>query len=219
MNRILIVEDEEAIANLIKLQLTKAGYLCDVAYDGVTGADRLEANHYDLCLFDIMLPGVDGYELLDYAKSMEMPVIFLTAKGETSDKVRGLRAGAEDYVTKPFEIAELLARVENVLRRYQKAQREIKSGNMLINVTSRSVNKDGKIIELTYKEFDLLLLFVRNPNRVLHREMIYEQVWGGDYKDDSRTVDLHVQRLRHKTGLEKQIRAVYKMGYCFQEEE
>lgn len=215
MNKILIVEDEEAIANLIKINLNKAGYLCEVAYDGNTGADKLTEKHYDLCLFDIMLPGADGYELLEYAKSLEIPVIFLTAKGNTNDKVRGLKAGADDYITKPFEIAELLARVENVLRRYQKVQKELRVGDLLIDIASRSVCRSGEKIDLTYKEFDLLLLFVRNPGRALHREMIYEHVWGGTYMGDSRTVDLHVQRVRHKAGLEKQIQAVYKVGYCF----
>ncbi len=219
MNKILIVEDEEAIANLIRINLNKAGYQCEVAYDGMAGADKLAESRYDLCLFDIMLPEVDGYELLDYAKSMDTPVIFLTAKGETNDKVKGLRAGADDYITKPFELAELLARVENVLRRYHKAQQELKVGSMTIHIGARSVHKDGEKIDLTYKEFDLLLLFVRNPNRALHREMIYEHVWGGTYMGDSRTVDLHVQRLRHKAGLEKQIQAVYKVGYCFHGEE
>ncbi|MBP3351611.1 MAG: response regulator transcription factor [Lachnospiraceae bacterium] len=219
MNRILIVEDEEAIANLIRLNLSRAGYYCEVVYDGVAGADCLAEKRYDLCLFDIMLPGADGYELLDYAKSLEIPVIFLTAKGETADKVRGLKAGADDYITKPFELAELLARVENVLRRFHKVEKVIKVGDLTIHMDSRSVVRDREVIELTYKEFDLLLLFVRNPNRALHREMIYEAVWGGSYMGDSRTVDLHVQRLRHKAGLEQTIKAVYKVGYCFYREE
>ncbi len=219
MNKILIVEDEEAIANLIKINLNKAGYLCEVAYDGIAGADKLAEKRYDLCLFDIMLPGADGYELLEYAKSLETPVIFLTAKGKTNDKVKGLKAGADDYITKPFEIAELLARVENVLRRYQKVQKEVRVGELLIDIASRSVFRRKERIDLTYKEFDLLLLFVRNPGRALHREMIYEHVWGGTYMGDSRTVDLHVQRVRHKAGLEKQIQAVYKVGYCFRRED
>lgn len=218
MNKILIVEDEEAIANLIKINLNKAGYLCEVAYDGIAGADKLAEKHYDLCLFDIMLPGADGYELLEYAKSLETPVIFLTAKGKTNDKVRGLNAGADDYITKPFEIAELIARVENVLRRYQKVQKELRVGELVIDIASRSVCRGNVKVDLTYKEFDLLLLFVRNPGRALHREMIYEHVWGGTYMGDSRTVDLHVQRVRHKAGLEKQIQAVYKVGYCFHKE-
>ncbi len=219
MNKILIVEDEEAIANLIRIHLSKAGYLCQVVYDGLEGADKMAEQHYDLCILDVMLPGADGYELLEYAKTLDLPVIFLTARGETPEKVKGLKAGADDYITKPFELSELLARVENVLRRYHKAQQEWQVGDLTINIASRSVTRGGNSIELTYKEFDLLLLFVRNPNRALHREMIYEQVWGSTYLGDSRTVDLHVQRLRHKAGLEKQISAVYKVGYCFRRED
>lgn len=186
-----------------------------IAFLGITGADKLEEGCFDLCLFDIMLPGADGYELLDYAKSMEIPVIFLTAKGETLDKVKGLRAGADDYITKPFEILELLARVESVLRRYHKLEQEITAGQLTINPVCRTVVKDGRSIDLTCKEFDLLLLFVRNPRIALYREMIYERVWEKPYMGESRTVDLHVQRLRHKVGLEKQIESVYKVGYRF----
>lgn len=209
MNKILIVEDEEAIANLIYMNLKNAGYFCEIAYDGQEGADKLSENHYDLCLLDIMLPKINGYELLSYAKSMEIPVIFLTAKGETADKVEGLRAGADDYITKPFEIIELLARVENVLRRFQKVKQTIEVLDLSIDVSSRTVLKQGKPVKLTYKEFDLLLLFVQNPNIALYRESIYERVWDAPYIGDQRTIDLHVQRLRRKTGLEKQIETVY----------
>ncbi len=215
MNKILIVEDEEAIANLIYMNLKNAGYFCEIAYDGQEGADKLSENHYDLCLLDIMLPKINGYELLSYAKSMEIPVIFLTAKGEISDKVEGLRAGADDYITKPFEIIELLARVENVLRRFQKVNQTIEVLDLSIDISSRTVTKQGKPIKLTYKEFDLLLLFVQNPNIALYRESIYERVWDAPYFGDQRTIDLHVQRLRKKTGLEKQIETVYKVGYRF----
>lgn len=213
MNRILVVEDEEAIANLIRMNLVSAGYFCDLAYDGITGADKMEANHYDLCLFDIMLPGLDGYELLEYAKRLEIPVIFLTARGEVTDKVKGLRAGADDYITKPFEILELLARVENILRRFHKTEQTLTIKNLVIDIASRTVKKEGQIIELTLKEFDLLLLFAQNPNVALYRETIYERVWNSPYLGDSRTIDLHIQRLRKKTGLEHDIEAVYKVGY------
>ena len=215
MNKILIVEDEEAIANLIKINLTNAGYACDIAYDGQEGADKMQMGNYDLCLLDIMLPKINGYELLEYARSLELPVIFLTAKGETTDKVRGLRSGAEDYITKPFEVLELLARVENVLRRFQKMEQTMDVLDLHIDIVSRNVYKNGKLLKLTYKEFDLLLLFVRNPNVALYREVIYEHVWESSYMGDSRTVDLHVQRLRKKAGLEKNIEAVYKVGYRF----
>ena len=149
MNRILVVEDEEAIANLIRMNLVGAGYLCDIAYDGITGADKMEENSYDLCLFDIMLPGLDGYGLLDYAKKLKIPVIFLTAKGELKDRVKGLRAGADDYITKPFEVLELLARVENILRRFNKTEQIIKVKDLTIDMTSRTVKRNGVEIDLT----------------------------------------------------------------------
>lgn len=215
MNKILIVEDEKAIANLLRMNLKRAGYACMVAYDGNAGADMMSEQSFDLCILDIMLPGIDGYELLEYAKSIELPVIFLTAKGETEDKVRGLRQGADDYMTKPFDTLELVARMEKILQRYHKAQPDIHMRDLDINIPSRTVRKNGELLELTYKEFDLLLLFVRNPNVALYRENIYEQVWGSSYMGDSRTVDLHVQRLRRKTGLEQEIEAVYKVGYRF----
>ncbi len=215
MNRIRIVEDEEPIAELIRMSLKNAGYHTQVCYDGEEGADRIQREHFDLCLLDIMLPKVDGYELLDYAKCMELPVIFLTAKGKTEDKVKGLRAGADDYVTKPFDVMELLARVESVLRRYGKTETNMDVLDLHIDIVSRSVTKNGVPLRLTYKEFDLLLLFVRNPGVALYREVIYEQVWESSYMGDSRTVDLHVQRLRKKAGLERQIQAVYKVGYRF----
>ena len=151
--------------------------------------------------------------MLAYAKSIELPVIFLTAKGETADKVKGLQAGADDYITKPFEVLELLARVENILRRFEKTARCIDILDLHIDTVSRTVTKSGVPLKLTYKEFDLLLLFVRNPNVALYREVIYEHVWDSTYMGDSRTVDLHVQRLRKKAGLENQIEAVYKVGY------
>lgn len=213
MNKILIVEDEEAIANLIKMNLKNAGYYCDVSNNGKDGADKMQSEHFDLCLLDIMLPEVSGYELLEYAKSIELPVIFLTARGETADKVKGLQAGADDYITKPFEVLELLARVENILRRFEKTERCIDILDLHIDTVSRTVTKNGVPLKLTYKEFDLLLLFVRNPNVALYREVIYEHVWDSTYMGDSRTVDLHVQRLRKKAGLESQIEAVYKVGY------
>lgn len=213
MNKILIVEDEEAIANLVRMNLAKAGYACDVAYDGKSAADIMQENRYDLCIFDIMLPEINGYELLEYALLMDMPVIFLTAKGETEDKVKGLRAGAVDYITKPFEIIELLARVENVLRLFGKAKDKLYISDLEIDVQSRTVRRKGQIIHLTLKEFDLLMLFAQNPNIALYRETIYENVWDSPYMGDSRTVDLHVQRLRKKTGLEDNIVSLYKVGY------
>ena len=213
MLKILIVEDEEAISDLIRMHLTRAGYVCEQAFDGKEGADKICSKHYDLVLLDIMLPEISGYELLDYVKTNDTPVIFITAMGELSDKVKGLRAGADDYITKPFEMVELLARVETVMRRYHKASDKIQIDDVVIDISSRTVMREKEQISLTMKEYELLLLFARNPNIALYRETIYENVWGSNYMGDSRTVDLHVQRLRKKMTWEDKIKAVYKVGY------
>ena len=213
MIRILIVDDEEAIANLIRMNLVKAGYQCEIASDGEEAANAIEERPFDLILLDIMLPKLNGYEVLEYAKSLDVPVIFLTAMGETQQKVKGLKLGAEDYIAKPFEIAELLARVETVLRRYKKTESRLRLLDIEIDTDSRTVLQGGRPVDLTTKEYELLLLFVRNKNRALYRETIYENVWGGEYSGTGRTVDLHVQRLKKKLGLEDHITAIYKVGY------
>lgn len=215
MYKILIAEDEEPIANLIAMNLKKNGFQCEIAYDGRTAADKMQENTYDLGIFDIMLPVLDGYELLQYAKSLHIPVIFLTAKGEVNERVKGLRQGADDYMTKPFELAELIARVETVLRRYHGERRKYQIGDLCIDTDSRMVMKKGRLIDLTYKEYELLMMFVEHPNVALYREAIFERVWESQYLGESRTVDLHVQRLRKKTGLNDEIVSVYKVGYCF----
>lgn len=216
MIRILVAEDEEPISNLIRINLTKAGYSCACALDGGTAADLMMNEHFDLVLLDIMLPGINGYELMEYARGLEVPVIFLTALSSTENKVKGLRMGADDYLTKPFEIVELLARVEAVLRRYNKTEKTLEIFDITIDTASRTVLQDGKQVSLTMKEFDLLLLFVRNRNIALYRDTIYENVWGGEYMEQSRTVDLHVQRLKKKLHWDEHIVAVYKVGYRLQ---
>ena len=213
MIRILSVEDERPIANLIDWNLTSYGYSCQKVYDGLAAADLILENSYDLILLDIMLPGVDGYSLLEQIKPTGTPVIFLTAKGSVADRVQGLRAGADDYLVKPFEIVELRARVETVLRRVGKSKDRIQIGDVIIDESSMQVTKAGAPVALTKKEFDLLLLFARNQNMALFRESIYERVWEAEYTGDSRTVDLHVQRLRKKLGWQNQLTAVYKVGY------
>ena len=213
MVKILIAEDEEPIANLIRMNLKKAGYACECAYDGQEAADRMEEGHYDLLLLDIMLPKINGYELMEYAKSIQLPVIFITAMDSTENKVKGLKMGAEDYLAKPFEIVELLARVEAVLRRCNKIGRMLHVLDVDIDLSSRTIMQDNQQILLTLKEYELLLFFARNPNIALYREVIYEQVWEKEYTGDSRTIDLHVQRLKKKLGWDKHICAVYKIGY------
>lgn len=213
MIHILIVEDDTSISNLLRLSLTKEGYLCTCAFDGANAADLLEENRYDLVLLDVMLPQIDGFELMEYIRPMEIPVIFITAKNAVSERVKGLRAGAEDYIVKPFEIVELLARVDVVLRRYQKNEAILHVGGLEIDTYAMQVHKEGQEINLTKKEYDLLLLFAQNPRRALFRETIYERVWGEVYQFGSKTVDLHVQRLRKKVGWETQLQAVNKVGY------
>lgn len=211
--RILIVEDEKSISDLIRINLTDAGYRCICAFDGMEAADLIENERFDLILLDIMLPKINGYELMEYIKPLEIPVIFISAKSETYDKVMGLKLGADDYLTKPFEIIELLARVETVLRRYNKNSSIITEGDVVIDINSHIVKKNGTAIPLTVKEFDLLLMLVQNKNIALFREKIFERVWDETYIGDSRTIDLHIQRLRKKLGWEKKIVAVYKIGY------
>jgi len=213
MIKIFIVEDEKPISDLLRMSLTKAGYECTCAYDGMKAADILESERFDLILLDVMLPGADGFELMEYIQPLEIPVIFITAKGTVEDKVRGLRMGADDYLTKPFEIIELLARVETVLRRYHKLDRMIEIAGLSIDTRSMVVKREGEEIPLTRKEYELLLLFARNPGTALYRDTIYERVWGGDYLGDSRTIDLHVQRVRKKAGWEDKLTSVYKVGY------
>lgn len=215
MIRILVVEDEKAISDLIAMSLNNAGYECDCVFDGMTAADRIEeaAGTYDLVLLDIMLPEVNGFELMEYIKPYGIPVIFLTAKSDVEDRVAGLRLGAEDYICKPFAIVELLARVETVLRRYQKGNVLLQFMDLEINTISHTVKKAGEEVALTNKEYELFLLFLSNKNIALFRDVIYEKIWGKEYTGESRTVDLHVQRIKKKLGLENKIKTIYKVGY------
>lgn len=213
MIRILIVDDEKPICDLIDLNLSAAGYYCEAVQDGMTAIEAIEHDNFDLILLDIMLPGVDGYDVMEYIRPLKIPVIFISARHEVRDRVKGLKLGADDYLVKPFDVVELVARVEAVLRRYNKAEKQVTIGDVVVDVEARRVTKAGKPVVLTNKEFELLLLFVENKNVALFRETLYEKVWEGEYFADSRTLDLHVQRLRKKLGLEQNLVAVYKVGY------
>ncbi|MEY8237814.1 response regulator transcription factor [Lachnospiraceae bacterium 66-29] len=215
--KILIVEDDEAIANLININLKAEGYQCICAFDGKTGADFIENDCFDLILLDIMLPEIDGYELLEYVKPMGTPVIFLTAKSGVDDRIKGLKLGADDYIVKPFQIGELLARVEALLRRYGKVKRKLAFADVEIDLISRTVSKGGELVELTVKEFDLLVELIQNKNVALYRERLYEKVWGSAYMGDTRTLDSHIQRLRRKLGWDKYIKTVFRIGYRLEE--
>lgn len=217
MNRILIVEDEIAISDLIKIELELRGYKCEIANDGEMGADILEAHNFDLILLDVMLPKIDGYELLEYIKQIsETPIIFITAKSQMSEKIKGLNKGADDYITKPFEICELVARIEAVLRRYNKVNDIKVIDDVKVNIISRTVTKAEQNIYLTPKEFDLLVLLIQNKNFALYRETIFEKVWGEELEFETRTLDLHIQRLRKKLDWKDKIKTVYKIGYMLE---
>ena len=213
MIKILIVDDEKPICDLIEMNLSGAGYSCVAVQDGLAAIDAVEKNTFDLVLLDIMLPGADGYDVMEYIRPFKVPVIFISAKHEVKDRVKGLKLGADDYLIKPFDVAELSARVEAVLRRYNKTDKVITLGDVSIDVEARRVTKGGSPVPLTSKEFDLMLLFVENRNIALFRENLYERVWDDEYFANSRTLDLHVQRLRKKLGWEKNLVAVYKVGY------
>lgn len=213
MIKILVVEDEKPISDLICLSLMESGYECTCAYDGMTAANIIDEQKFDLILLDIMLPNVNGYELLEYIKPLNIPVIFLTAKSSLDDKVKGLTTGAEDYITKPFEIMELQARINVVLRRFNKLSSALSFKDISIDLDNKIASRNGEKIDLTAKEFELLTLLVRNVNITLFREKMYETVWEKDYYGDTRTLDLHIQRLKKKAHLENNIKTVYKVGY------
>lgn len=213
MINILIVDDEKPICDLIDLNLSASGYRCTAVQDGIKAIELIEREQFDLVLLDIMLPGADGYDVMEYIRPLKIPVIFITAKHEVKDRVKGLKLGADDYLVKPFDVVELVARVEAVLRRYHKTERYLSVGDVTVDRTARMVTRDGRHVELTNKEFGLLVLFMENKNVALFRETLYEKVWEGEYFADSRTLDLHVQRLRRKLGWEHNLVAVYKVGY------
>lgn len=218
MNKILVVDDEQSIADMVKLCLSKNGYICEAVYDGMTATEKIESNRYDLILLDIMLPDIDGYDLIEYIKQYDIPVIFVTAKTTVPDRVKGLKLGAEDYISKPFDLEELLARITTVLRRFHKSENIIEVGKIKIDTLERTVRLNGNIVNLTVKEYALLLLLIRNNNIALYRETIFEQVWQEPYYGNTRTIDLHIQRLKKKLDLGDAIETIYKVGYKFRAE-
>ena len=212
MAHILIVEDEEAINRLIKQNLRLAGHECTQVFDGLEAKKVLEeSNTFDLIIMDVMLPHIDGFTLMQYVKGV--PVIFLTAKSQLEDKITGLTSGAWDYLTKPFEMLELLARVNLVLQKTQKESKGIWLNDVYVNLEARTVSRGDEEIELAKQEFDLLEILIRNRNIALSREKLLDLAWGYDYMGDTRTVDVHITKLRKKLNLEQYIKTVYKTGY------
>ncbi len=211
MAKILIVEDEPSINELIRKNLSLTGHHCTQAVDGTTAVTLLENGKFDLMVLDIMLPGLDGYQVFERAKGT--PTIFLTAKSELPDKLKGLAMGADDYLTKPFQMLELAARVEAVLRRTKKAETEFVMGDLKVDFDRHQIFLKGTVVECTPKEYELLEVLIRNRNIALSREKLLELVWGWEFDGGTRTVDVHIQRLRQKLHLENEIRTVYKLGY------
>lgn len=219
---IFVIDDDQNISELVALYLNKEGFKCHEYNDGESGLNAFQNNAPDLVLLDIMMPGMDGYEVLrEIRKISKIPVIMITAKGETFDKVLGLELGADDYIVKPFDPKELTARVKAVIRRYS-SQREEKNiialPNLTIDMSDFNIKFNGKTIELPPKELELLFYLASNPNRVFTREQLLDQIWGYDYIGESRTVDVHVKRLREKLSGENswELKTVWGVGYKFQ---
>ncbi len=215
--KILVVEDEVPIRDLISINLQLVGYEVFTAEDGIVAENFLEKQKVDLILLDVMIPGIDGFSLIEKIKKHNIPVIFVTAKESVLDRVKGLRLGADDYIIKPFETIELLARIEVVLRRYNKNSHIIKFKNIEVDTNQRSVKLNDKEVYLTVKEYELLILLLQNKNIALSRDQILDRVWGFEYGGETRTVDIHIQRIREKLDLKNNIKTVFKVGYRFEE--
>lgn len=211
MAKILIVDDEEMINDMIRRNLTMVGFSCDQAYDGKEALEKVSQQNYDLILLDVMLPYLSGFELIQ--KIEDTPIIFLTAKGNIEDKIQGLTSGAEDYIVKPFEMLELIARINIVLRRTKKKEDFVTIDNVKVHLESKVVEKDHQVVDLKPQEYNLLEVLVLNKNLALSREKLLEEAWGYDFMGDTKTVDVHIQKLRKKLGLENRIKTVYKLGY------
>ena len=213
MIHILIVEDDKNIAKMIEATLSIVNYKATICNDGSKAVDLIMENHYDLILLDVMLPGTDGFSLIQKVKNRNVPTIFLSALQNVSDKVKGLRLGGEDYIVKPFEAVELLARIDVVLRRTNKGKNILAYEDIQINIEEHTVKKNDQSVILTPKEFDLLALFIQNADIVLTRERLLAAIWGYTYQGESRTVDTHVQQVRRKMGLQGKLVSVPKLGY------
>jgi len=204
-NRVLIVDDEKLIVKGVRFSLLHEGMEVDTAYDGEEGLTKALSNNYDIILLDIMLPKMNGFDVCRQIREVsDVPIIMLTAKGEDMDKIMGLEYGADDYLTKPFNILELKARIRAILRRtgskrrYEDEEQRIKIGNLEIDENRRSIYVSGHMVDMTVKEFELLRLLMKNPNKVFTRDELLNQVWGYEYPGDIRTVDVHIRRIREK---------------------
>ena len=225
--KILLIEDEVKLARFVELELKYEGYDITVIHDGREGLEAFLNGDFDMILLDLMLPGMDGYKVCtEIRKISDIPVIMLTAKGETFDKVLGLELGADDYIVKPFDSKELVARVKAVLRRYEQkpAKKEEKNkklvfSNLEINISNYTVQYNGEYVDFPPKEFELLHYLAEHPNQVFTREQLLDRIWGYEYIGDTRTVDVHIKRIREKLNKQEEnwsIKTVWGVGYKFE---
>ena len=221
MKRVLVVEDEASIREMVALNLKMAGWEVVEAPSAERALELMHSGeHCDAALLDIMLPGLDGYALLECLRPQGVPVIFITAKSAVKDRVQGLRLGADDYITKPFAAEELVARMETVLRRTGRGGRELCAYDVVLDTVNHTARRNGEPVELRRLEYDLLELLMRNRGAALYRDVMYERVWGGIPDTESlRTVDTHIARLRKKLGWTDKIETVYKIGYRLKKED
>lgn len=213
-NRILVVEDDKDIAESIGLNLDLSRYDYLIIDNGLDAAKHLSADHsFDLALLDVMLPGLDGFALMEHMQKRNIPVIYLTAKADVPSRIKGLRSGAEDYIVKPFSVLELLVRIEKVLDRVGKLNKVLRYHDITIDIEKRTVTKSGEIVPLQPLEFDLLVKLVKFKNCTMTRERLLNEIWGIDFAGGTRTVDTHIASLRKKLGIETAIVTVTRIGY------
>ncbi len=218
MIQILIVEDDPNIAKTIQATIDLMGHTSSVSNNGIEAISLIKVNYYDLILLDVMLPDLDGFEIMEQIQDLQIPTIFITAKQDVMDKVRGLRLGAEDYITKPFEVLELMARIEVVIRRMNKHCTTFTYKGIELDITKHRVTRNSEEITLTPKEFDLLTYFLQHLDIAITRERLLNEVWGYRYEGESRTVDIHIQQLRKKMGLANSLVTIPKLGYRLESE-
>lgn len=211
--KILIVEDDAHIARMIEATLLMGNYESEICHRGEEAVHAILDGDYDLVLLDIMLPEIDGFEIVKRVQKKGTPIIFLTALQDVADKVKGLRLGAEDYIVKPFEAIELLARIEVVLRRYHKSKTKYEYASIVLDTLQHTVFKNEKQVSLTPKEFQVLLFFLQNIDIVITRDRLLSEVWGYEFEGETRTVDMHIQQIRRKLDLYDDLITIPKLGY------
>lgn len=217
LKRILVAEDDIAIADLIRMNLEMVGYDVKVVNDGIEALSKIQEEDFALVILDVMLPLVDGFEIIKKIDTRNNSIIFLTARNELKDKLKGLKEGADDYITKPFEPLELLARVEAVIRRNKTYDEILNFKHIVLNESKRVIIINDREVELTPKEFELFVYLLKNKNIAISRTQLIEQIWGYDFEGETRTIDMHIQKIRKKLNLKENLKTIYKFGYRLEE--